>query len=227
MLPKLFPGTYNPVKIAIVQAAHRSLPVEILTPPDLQINIQIEETWHTTLENARIKPRVYCEVTNLPPPAIDGGLWIEKFPGEKQPGAKIKRIEMTDEDLLEHYIRELDKNNYKSINSHVRLWDRCVPGIAKYLLGGSKNQYSSVWLNCRTCRKLDKYWAKWHGFRIVAQDPRITLQKITKFLAAIARTRDANNIDIQISIALPEEFLGAGLQVARRIKQNPMPDCWN
>jgi hypothetical protein len=67
----------------------------------------------------------------------------------------------------------------------------------------------------------------WHGFRIFAQDPRIPLQEITKFLAAIARTRDANNIGIQISTALPEEFLGTGLPLARRIKQNPMLDCWN
>jgi XTP/dITP diphosphohydrolase len=111
MLPNLFLGTPNPVKIAIVQAAILSLPVEILTPPDLQINIQIEETWHTTLENARIKARAYCEVTNLPTLAIDGGLWIEKFPAEKQPGAKVKKIGMTDEDLLDYYLRELDKNN--------------------------------------------------------------------------------------------------------------------
>lgn len=61
MLLKLFLGTTNPVKIAIVQAAICSLPVEMLIPSDLGVNAQIEETGQTTLDNASIKARVYCE----------------------------------------------------------------------------------------------------------------------------------------------------------------------
>lgn len=108
MLPKLFLGTTNPVKIAIVQAAICSLPLEMLLPSDLCMDVQIEETGETTLENARIKARAYCELTNLPTLAIDGGLWIEKFPAEKQPGAKVKRIGRTDEAVLAYYKRELE-----------------------------------------------------------------------------------------------------------------------
>jgi XTP/dITP diphosphohydrolase len=109
MLPKLFLGTTNPIKIAIVQAAICSLPVEMLIPSDLGVNTQVEETGQTTLENARIKARAYCEVTSLPTLAIDGGLWIEKFPAEKQPDARVKRIAGTDGDVLEYYIRELER----------------------------------------------------------------------------------------------------------------------
>ena len=73
------------------------------------MNVQIEETGETTLENARIKARAYCELTNLPTLAIDGGLWVEKFPAEKQPGARVKRIGGTDEAVLAYYMRELER----------------------------------------------------------------------------------------------------------------------
>lgn len=45
----------------------------------------------------------------MPTLAIDGGLWIEKFPAEKQPGARVKRIGGTDDGVLEYYIRELER----------------------------------------------------------------------------------------------------------------------
>lgn len=109
MALKLLLGTTNPVKISILRAAIRSLPVEMLIPSDLSLKIQIEETGQTTLENAEIKARAYCELTNLPTLAIDGGLWIEKFPAEKQPGARVKRIGGTDEAVLAYYLRELER----------------------------------------------------------------------------------------------------------------------
>jgi inosine/xanthosine triphosphate pyrophosphatase family protein len=107
---KLFIGSTNPVKIAIVQAALHSLPVDLITPDDLRIKLKVNETGQTTLENAIIKAQTYCTHTNLPTLAIDGGLWIEKFAPEKQPGTRVKRIQSDEEsgnDILAHYIREL------------------------------------------------------------------------------------------------------------------------
>jgi len=56
-----------------------------------------------------IKARAYCTQANLPTLAIDGGLWIEKFPPEKQPGTRVKRVQSNDEDgdILTYYIHEL------------------------------------------------------------------------------------------------------------------------
>ena len=111
MALKLLVGTTNAVKVAIVRAAVRTLPIELLTPDDLGIDLQINETGQTTLENATLKAQAYCAQTNLPTLAIDGGLWIEKFPPEKQPGTRVKRIQNNGTaatDILAYYIRELE-----------------------------------------------------------------------------------------------------------------------
>lgn len=113
LVQQLFLGTLNPVKVAIVRAAISDWPtITLRTPADLGINLEIEETGQTTLQNAEIKARAYCDRTQLPTLAIDGGLWIERFPPEKQPGTRVRRIRPaaadTDEaDVLAYYIREL------------------------------------------------------------------------------------------------------------------------
>jgi hypothetical protein len=50
----------------------------------------------------------------MPTLAIDGALHLEKFPLDKQPGVLVRRIygdnrEATDEELLDHYVRELEE----------------------------------------------------------------------------------------------------------------------
>lgn len=112
MAKKLFLGTANPVKVRIVQAAIRSLPVDLLTPDDLHIDLHVVETGQTMQQNAAIKARAYCASVHLPTLAIDGGLWVEKFPAEKQPGHLVKRILGTNEigneqEVLDYYVREL------------------------------------------------------------------------------------------------------------------------
>jgi inosine/xanthosine triphosphate pyrophosphatase family protein len=112
MAMKLLLGTTNPVKISIARAAV-DWPLELLTPPDLNLSLEIPETGQTTLENAEIKARAYFERTNLPTLAIDGGLWVEKFSAENQPGVRIKRMKglgtgATDQEVLAFYIRALD-----------------------------------------------------------------------------------------------------------------------
>ena len=92
MAKKLFLGTTNPVKVCIVQAAVRPLPVDLLIPNDLRLDLQVVETGQTIQQNAELKALAYCAQTGLPTLAMDGGLWIEKFPAEKQPGPLIKRI---------------------------------------------------------------------------------------------------------------------------------------
>ncbi len=84
-------GTNNPFKIAIVRTAVHALPFSLLTPDDLGMVLQVPEIGQTTLENAILKARAYCKQTCLPTFSIDGGLWIEKFSPEKQPGTRVKR----------------------------------------------------------------------------------------------------------------------------------------
>ena len=107
-------GTTNPAKVSIVRAALAPLPVEILTPVDLDMRIGVIEDGESTEENAEKKARAYFAAARMPTLAIDGGLHIEGLTGEKQPGVFVRRIQgyerdATDAEVLDYYARELAK----------------------------------------------------------------------------------------------------------------------
>lgn len=120
MRKQILLGTKNQAKINIVQAALKSLPVEILTLDNLSIDIDVKEDGQSTEENAAKKARAYFAVSHIPTLAIDGGLHIEQFSEDMQPGARIRRIpgcdrDATDEQVLGYYASELDKVGGKSV----------------------------------------------------------------------------------------------------------------
>jgi len=107
-------GTANPAKVSIVRAALAPLPVEILTPADLSIRVDVQEGGRSTAENAETKARAYFAAACLPTLAIDGGLHIEGLPEDRQPGVFVRRIQgyerdATDAEVLDYYARELAK----------------------------------------------------------------------------------------------------------------------
>jgi len=120
-------GTANQAKIDHIRAFLRTLPVEILTPRDLNINLVVREDGKSPEENAEKKAKAYFAESNIPTLAIDAGLYIEKFTDEKQPGVFVRRVhglerDATDEEILDHYVRELDRVGGESIG----VWRVCV-----------------------------------------------------------------------------------------------------
>ena len=114
MKAQILLGTTNPAKVHIVRAALESLPIEILTPADVSIQIDVKEDGQSTEENAKKKARAYFAAADMPTLAIDGGLHIEGLSEEKQPGVSVRRIQgrerdATDAEVLDHYARELAK----------------------------------------------------------------------------------------------------------------------
>jgi len=113
-------GTTNRTKMNIVQAALESLPIEVLSLGDLNIHGDAIEDGQSTEENAEKKARAYFAESRIPTLAIDGGLRIEGFPEERQPGVFVRRIngvdgDATDEEVLDYYVRELDEVGGESI----------------------------------------------------------------------------------------------------------------
>ena len=122
MKKQILLGTKNQVKINIIQADLESLPVEVLTLGDLNININVREDGQSTEENAEKKARAYFAASNIPTLSIDGGLRVEPFPEEKQPGVFVRRIhgmgrEATDEEVLDYYVGELDRVGGESVGT--------------------------------------------------------------------------------------------------------------
>jgi inosine/xanthosine triphosphate pyrophosphatase family protein len=132
MKKQILLGTKNQAKINIVQAALKSLAIEILTLRDLNINIDVREEGQSTEQNAEKKARAYFAESNVPTVAIDGGLRVEKFPEEKQPGVSIRRIhgidrDATDDEVLACYVSELDKVGGENVRiEHYSAIDKAV-----------------------------------------------------------------------------------------------------
>jgi inosine/xanthosine triphosphate pyrophosphatase family protein len=109
---QLLCGTRNPSRVAMVRLILREHPVQVLTLDDLGIKAEILEDGSTPAENAAKKARGYYQLSGVPTIALDGGLYIDRFPPEKQPGALVKRQngfpnEAEPGEVMAYYQREL------------------------------------------------------------------------------------------------------------------------
>lgn len=107
-------GTTNQAKVNIIREDLESLPIELLSLKDLNINVDVKEDGQSPEENAEKKAKAYFAASDIPTLAINAGLYIEKFSEEKQPRIFVRRIEgtdreVTDEQVLDYYIKELEK----------------------------------------------------------------------------------------------------------------------
>ncbi len=112
-MKRIFFATKNKYKIKNMK--DRLKEYEIVTPYDLNIDINIEENGTNVIENALIKAKAYFNVVNMPTIATDSALYVDKF--VKQPGLYVRRINgnvMTDDELEAYYQNELNKIGGKS-----------------------------------------------------------------------------------------------------------------
>ncbi len=112
MSRKLLLGTRNPARIEMLRKILQNTPIRALTLDDIGIDQEVEEDGLSTAANAEKKARFYYALSAIPTLAIDGGLRIDRFPPEKQPGTMVKRISSTgaptNEALMRYYLRELE-----------------------------------------------------------------------------------------------------------------------
>jgi inosine/xanthosine triphosphate pyrophosphatase family protein len=115
-MKRLLLGTHNPARLAILRAALAGLPLEILDLLTLGISSDALEVSVSTRDNAVAKARFYFTLSGIPTLSSDGGLRMDRFPLEKQPGVTIRRIGKASragradpEEILAYYIRELEK----------------------------------------------------------------------------------------------------------------------
>ena len=74
-------ATNNPAKLKEMAAILESLGVEVVSPRDLGIHIEVEETGETFAENAMLKAKAICEAAKLPAIADDSGLCVAALNG--------------------------------------------------------------------------------------------------------------------------------------------------
>lgn len=109
-MKQLLIATTNPGKFAEIKSVLGNLPLELLSPRDLNIKDSPQETGKTFAENALIKARFYFEKTGIPTLADDGGLEIDALDGK--PGVESHRWvdpkrESSDEELIKFTLEKM------------------------------------------------------------------------------------------------------------------------
>lgn len=74
-------ATHNPGKLKEMSAILSALGVEVISPADRGLTVDVEETGETFAENAMLKAKAVCELAGLPAIADDSGLCVDALNG--------------------------------------------------------------------------------------------------------------------------------------------------
>jgi XTP/dITP diphosphohydrolase len=106
---RLLLATNNPGKVRELREIFAGLPLEVVMPGQLGLDLEVEETGETFAENAVLKATAFASASGLPALADDSGLEIDALGGE--PGVHSKRYagpDATDADRIALVLRGLD-----------------------------------------------------------------------------------------------------------------------
>ncbi|MCH8995068.1 MAG: RdgB/HAM1 family non-canonical purine NTP pyrophosphatase [Chloroflexi bacterium] len=107
-MPRLLLATNNPGKIAEFRQLLDGCGWEIVTPAELGLNLEIEESGQTYSENATIKAVGYAQASGLVALADDSGLEVDALGG--RPGIMSARYagpDRTDRERVQALLQEL------------------------------------------------------------------------------------------------------------------------
>ena len=89
-MQNLLLATNNNGKVEEIKALLQALPLHILTPADLLLDLEIPEDGRTYAENAGLKAAAFARAANLPALGDDSGLEVDALGG--QPGLHSHRF---------------------------------------------------------------------------------------------------------------------------------------
>lgn len=74
-------ATHNPGKLREMGEILKDFGIEVVSPRDLGLTVDVEETGTTFAENAMLKAKAICKAANLPAIADDSGLCVDALGG--------------------------------------------------------------------------------------------------------------------------------------------------
>ena len=74
-------ATHNPGKLREMGEILKDFGIEVVSPKDLGITVDVEETGSTFTENAMLKAKAICKAADLPAIADDSGLCVDALNG--------------------------------------------------------------------------------------------------------------------------------------------------
>ena len=107
-MPRLLLATTNAGKAAELRELLAGCGWEIVTPAEIGLNVQAEETGQTYAENATIKAVAYAEASGLVALADDSGLEVDALGGRPGPlSARYAGPDRTDQERVQALLQEL------------------------------------------------------------------------------------------------------------------------
>lgn len=109
---KILFATTNPSKLKRYSKKIKERGIDLVTLKDLNIDIDVEETGDSALENAIIKAEAYYKLSGMPTIAIDESLTFDNVPQNLQPGTCVRRVNgkrLNDKEMLDYYIDLVNK----------------------------------------------------------------------------------------------------------------------
>ena len=107
-MPRLLIATNNPGKVAEFRQMLDGCGWELVTPGELGIDLEVEESGQAYAENATMKAVSFAEASGLLALADDSGIEVDALDG--QPGvfsARYAGVDRTDEERVEALLEEL------------------------------------------------------------------------------------------------------------------------
>ncbi len=136
MIEKILIATTNKGKHEEIADLLKALPCRLITPDQIQLDIDIEENGKTYLENAHLKALAYCQASQLPTLADDSGLEVAALGG--QPGLYSARFSGS-HNASDHERRQFLLSKLKN---HARPWEaRFVCAVVLALPSGKVFSY--------------------------------------------------------------------------------------
>lgn len=119
---KLLYATNNNSKVYNMRRRLKNIPIEIIIPKELGIQVDVIEDGKTTVENAIKKAQAYYEETKIPTIAGDSGLFIDGIPSDKQPGLFVRRVNgkvLSDDEMIEYYTKLIESIGGRSTGYYI------------------------------------------------------------------------------------------------------------
>lgn len=108
MVKKLLIATHNDGKLNEFRALLAGLPLALISPADLEIDLQVTESGESYLENARLKSAAYATSCGFLALADDSGLEVDALDGA--PGVRSARYVLGDDaNRIAALLRALDR----------------------------------------------------------------------------------------------------------------------
>ncbi len=103
---KILYATGNNSKLYNMRRRLERTGIEVISPRDLNLSIDVVEDGKTTLENAIKKAQAYYEIVKMPVFSGDTAVYLDGIPDNLQPGLYVRRVNnrnLTDEEMIEYY----------------------------------------------------------------------------------------------------------------------------